>query len=83
MNTSDNDSSSNMLKLFTCNANPSLAKAICKAVGKELGQAVVDRFPDGESRVRIQENVRGADIFLIQVSFISLWAINTLSLTMC
>ncbi len=54
------------LKLFTGNSNPALAKDICDYLGLSLGQATVSTFSDGEIRVRIEENVRGADVFLVQ-----------------
>jgi ribose-phosphate pyrophosphokinase len=54
------------LKIFSGNAHPALAKKICGHLGIELGQAEVGRFPDGEVRVQIGENVRGADVFLVQ-----------------
>jgi ribose-phosphate pyrophosphokinase len=43
-----------------------LAKAICASIGMELGKCVVTAFPDGETFVKIEENVRGEDVFLIQ-----------------
>lgn len=54
------------LKVFTGNAHPALAREICKYLGVPLGKANVDRFPDGEVRLQIQENVRGTDVFVIQ-----------------
>ena len=54
------------LKLFSGNANQALAKEICGYLGVSLGEATVASFSDGEIRVRIEENVRGADVFLIQ-----------------
>ncbi len=54
------------LKLFSGNAHPELAKEICRRLGVPLGQAYIGRFPDGEVRLQILENVRGADVFLIQ-----------------
>jgi ribose-phosphate pyrophosphokinase len=54
------------LKIFTGNSNRPLAEEICKHVGIPLGLATVTSFPDGESSVRIEENVRGQDIYLIQ-----------------
>ena len=54
------------LKLFTGNANPSLAQEIADSLGIPLGKAEVHRFSDGESQVRINENVRGADVFVLQ-----------------
>jgi ribose-phosphate pyrophosphokinase len=54
------------LKIFTGNAHPALAREICNGLGVPLGKAQVGRFPDGEVRLQIQENVRGADVFVIQ-----------------
>lgn len=54
------------LKVFTGNAHPALAKEICAELGVPLGKAKVDRFPDGEVRFQILENVRGRDVFVIQ-----------------
>jgi ribose-phosphate pyrophosphokinase len=54
------------LKVFSGNAHPALAKEICSELGVPLGQVQVGRFPDGEVRLQILENVRGADVFVIQ-----------------
>ncbi len=54
------------LKVFSGNAHPSLAREICKHLKVPLGKAYVGRFPDGEVRLQILENVRGADVFAIQ-----------------
>lgn len=54
------------LKIFSGQSNPALAKEICDYIGVDLGQADVINFPDGESFVRINENIRGADVFIIQ-----------------
>ncbi len=54
------------LKLFSGNANAALAKEICEYLGIALGGATVSAFSDGELRVRIEENVRGTDVFLVQ-----------------
>ncbi|MDP4611342.1 MAG: ribose-phosphate pyrophosphokinase [Opitutales bacterium] len=54
------------LKIFCGNSNPALANEICDYIGVPLGQADVISFPDGESFVRINENIRGADVFIIQ-----------------
>ncbi|MCA9456426.1 MAG: ribose-phosphate pyrophosphokinase [Nitrospira sp.] len=54
------------LKLITGNSNPALAKEIAQYIGQDLSQATVTTFSDGEIRVRIDENVRGGDVFLIQ-----------------
>jgi ribose-phosphate pyrophosphokinase len=54
------------LKVFTGNAHPDLAREICAELGVPLGKAHVGRFPDGEVLLQILENVRGADVFVIQ-----------------
>ena len=54
------------LNIFSGNSNRPLAEEICKSIGIELGQATVTSFPDGESFVKINENVRGSDVYLIQ-----------------
>ena len=54
------------LKLFSGNATPNLAKAIADQLGHSLCESEVTEFPDGETRVRIHESVRGADCFIIQ-----------------
>jgi len=54
------------LQLFTGNANPELAQEIGQALGMDLGRAMIRQFADGEIYLQIQENVRGADVFIIQ-----------------
>ncbi|MFC4768541.1 ribose-phosphate diphosphokinase [Effusibacillus consociatus] len=54
------------LKVFTCNANPELAKEITQHLGIELGVSHVTRFSDGEVRIKLEESVRGCDVFVIQ-----------------
>ncbi len=54
------------MKLFTGNAHPALAKDICSYLGVELGNATVSSFPDGETFVKINDNIRGRDVFIIQ-----------------
>jgi ribose-phosphate pyrophosphokinase len=54
------------LKLFTGNANRPLAEEIAQYLHVPMGDAEVTRFSDGEVYVQINENVRGADVFLIQ-----------------
>jgi ribose-phosphate pyrophosphokinase len=54
------------IKIFTGNANPSLTLEICAALGLVMGDVSVKQFSDGESYIQIQENVRGADVFVIQ-----------------
>jgi ribose-phosphate pyrophosphokinase len=54
------------VKVFSGNSNPSLARAICDAIGIPLGRSTVKPFPNGETFVKIEENVRGTDVFVIQ-----------------
>jgi len=54
------------LKIFSGNANRPLAQRIADSVGIALGDATVDVFPDLETRVKINENIREKDIFIIQ-----------------
>ncbi len=55
-------------QVFTGNANPALAKEIADYVGVPLGQAAVTSFPNGETFVKINENIRGRDIYIVQPS---------------
>ncbi len=54
------------LKLISGNANKALAQEISSSLGINLCDTAVERFSDGEIRVRIRETVRGADVFVIQ-----------------
>jgi ribose-phosphate pyrophosphokinase len=54
------------LRIFTGNANPKLAEDICAYLNLSLGKAEVSHFPDGESKVRISEDIRGRDVFIVQ-----------------
>ncbi|MCM8792123.1 MAG: ribose-phosphate pyrophosphokinase [Candidatus Omnitrophica bacterium] len=54
------------LMVFSGNANLNLAKEICKYLKIRLSDALVTRFSEGEIRVKINENVRGKDVFVIQ-----------------
>jgi len=53
-------------KIFSGTANEPLADEVCNFLGMQRGQAQVIRFRDGECYVQIQENVRGADVFVLQ-----------------
>jgi ribose-phosphate pyrophosphokinase len=53
-------------KIFSGTANAALADEVCHFLGMQRGQAQVTRFADGECYVQIQENVRGADAFVMQ-----------------
>lgn len=54
------------LRLFAGSANRSLAASIARELGIELGHMDVGRFSDGEVQVKLSENVRGADVFLVE-----------------
>ncbi len=54
------------LKVFTGRANLPLADKICRHLGDALGKMTVGNFPDGETSVRIEEDVRGRDVFIVQ-----------------
>jgi ribose-phosphate pyrophosphokinase len=54
------------VKIFAGNSNPDLAQHICDTLEIPLGRALVSTFSDGEIRVEIGENVRGADVFVVQ-----------------
>ena len=56
----------NHFKVFSGNANTVLAKEICYELGCQLAVANVKQFSDGEVHLQIQENVRGADVFVVQ-----------------
>ena len=57
------------LKVFSGNANLELAKEICEVLQITLGKAFVGRFSDGEIQIKIEENVRGCDVFIVQSTF--------------
>ena len=54
------------MKVFSGTANPPLANAICAYIGIELGKSTIKPFPDGETFIKIEENVRGEDVFIVQ-----------------
>ena len=58
--------SGKQLKIFTGNSNKPLANEICNYLDVPLGDATVTSFPDNESFVRYNENIRGMDVFLVQ-----------------
>src|SRR6187200_254340 len=57
---------SSEMKIFSGSAHRSLAQRICDFVGVPLGDATVTSFPDGETYVKINENIRGRDVFIVQ-----------------
>lgn len=54
------------VKIFSGTANEPLARAICKSIGLDLGKCTIKPFPDGETFVKIEENVRGEEVFVVQ-----------------
>jgi ribose-phosphate pyrophosphokinase len=57
---------SSELKIFAGSAHPELARRICAYIGVPLGDATVSTFPDGETLVKFNENIRGRDVYLVQ-----------------
>ena len=54
------------LQIFTGNANIPLARSIASHLNLNLGRAIVGVFKNGETRVQLEENVRGSDVFIVQ-----------------
>jgi ribose-phosphate pyrophosphokinase len=54
------------LKIFSCNGNIPLAEKIAEYLGLKLGHGRITRFPDGELLVKVEEDVRGCDVFIVQ-----------------
>ena len=54
------------LKIFSGRAHPALAREICDYLGIPLGELTLYNFSDGENYCQIDENVRGADVFVVQ-----------------
>jgi ribose-phosphate pyrophosphokinase len=54
------------LKVFSGSSNPALTAAVCDYLGISAGQAEIDRFPDGEKVIRVEDDVRGRDCFVVQ-----------------
>jgi ribose-phosphate pyrophosphokinase len=54
------------LKIFSGSSNAALADAVCEYLGISLGAAKIDRFPDGEKVIRVEDDVRGRDCFVVQ-----------------
>jgi ribose-phosphate pyrophosphokinase len=60
------DVGSGSIKIFSCNGNPELAESIAESLGLRVSDCTVSKFSDGEISVRINETVRGADVFIVQ-----------------
>ncbi|MEO5721151.1 MAG: ribose-phosphate pyrophosphokinase [Chthoniobacterales bacterium] len=54
------------MKIFSGSANRDLAQKICDAIGAPLGLATISSFPDTETYVKFEENIRGRDVFIVQ-----------------
>ena len=54
------------LKIFSGRANPQLAKDICSSLHLDLGYISLGKFPDGENFCKVEDDVRGRDVYLIQ-----------------
>ena len=54
------------LKIFSGRAHPALAREICAYLGLPQGELTLYNFSDGENYCQIDENVRGADVFIVQ-----------------
>lgn len=54
------------LKVFSGRANPQLARSICEFLNLPLGEASLGKFPDSENYCKIEEDIRGRDVFLVQ-----------------
>ena len=54
------------LKVFSGTSNPGLAADVCKYLGLPVGGAEIERFPDGEKIIRVEDDVRGRDCFVVQ-----------------
>ncbi|HDT15050.1 MAG TPA: ribose-phosphate diphosphokinase, partial [Firmicutes bacterium] len=54
------------MMIFSGNANLKLSEEIAETLGIELNDAYVGKFPEGEVNIKINDNVRGADVFVIQ-----------------
>jgi ribose-phosphate pyrophosphokinase len=60
------NSNNNSLKVFSGRTNSALADRIAQCLGDPLGKITLQNFPDGEIWCRIEENVRGRDVFIVQ-----------------
>ncbi|HEG44117.1 MAG TPA: ribose-phosphate diphosphokinase, partial [Phycisphaerales bacterium] len=54
------------IKVFGGSGNPALTEAICEYIDVPLGKVKIDRFPDGEKIIKLEDDVRGADCFVVQ-----------------
>ena len=54
------------LKIFSGGSNPELSQKICDYLDIPMGMSTISRFPDGETFIKLDEDVRGRDIFVVQ-----------------
>ncbi len=66
MNVLGETAMSSLLTMFAGSGNPDLAAGVAREVGVPLGARVIERFPDGETFVRLEELVRGHQVFIVQ-----------------
>lgn len=57
---------SDNIKVFSGSSNPSLSEKICRYLGIPVGGASIDEFPDSEKIIRLEDDVRGRDCFIVQ-----------------
>ena len=62
----DTQASIRLMKIFSGTSNEPLARSICESIGMSLGKCTIRPFPDGETFVKVEENVRGQDVFVVQ-----------------
>ena len=56
------------IKVFGGTSNPLLSEAICEYLGVSMGEAKIEEFPDGEKFIKLEDDVRGKDCFVVQSS---------------
>ena len=66
MDRADTQASIRLMKIFSGTSNEPLARSICESIGMSLGKCTIRPFPDGETFVKVEENVRGQDVFVVQ-----------------
>lgn len=62
----NDDGNLKQMRIFSGSSNPQLTAQICASVGVEMGGAVIDHFPDGETSIKLEDDVRGRDCFVVQ-----------------
>ena len=66
------------MRIFSGNANRQLALAIAQSLDQRLGELTCSRFPDGEIKVQIHDDVRGGDVFIVQSTHTNEFLMETL-----